>query len=193
MSSSTFASACYALEGVHGEELDVSRMIRRSHRSVILALIAAGQMGTAQRSGGDEAPPSALVEAEQARNIEIVARRLRHDLACICDHCDRLPLDGCSCPNAVSQRENIQRLLSARSLSTEAEQRDAYEAVRQHYVNVWGPTVLASARDEQLGPLRRRRRLFDLVLFTVVVTACTALIIKLRRVQRRGRQKRRHR
>lgn len=70
-----------------------------------------------------------------------VARRLWHDLVCLCPECDRLRLDECRCEIARREREAI--VDRVRQSAAEKEE-DVYRNVVESYVARSGKRVLAS-------------------------------------------------
>lgn len=81
-----------------------------------------------------------------------VARRLWHDLVCLCGRCARLTLAACACPDAAAERQKVLELLRGRDLSTPASSEAAYQAVVSAYVGRFGGRhVLAAERGSQEG------------------------------------------
>ena len=156
-------------------------------RVAMMSLVLFAASGSSVRA----APSSsdALDEATHFGQVEMVARRLRHDLVCTCPTCDRLRLDECPCGEARAAREQIAHMLSERDVSTVAAREAAYAAVRESFVVRLGPEVLASTVV--------RRHWTAVVVPIICVIAIIVLFALILRAQRRqaarGRGRRRGR
>jgi len=123
-------------------------MKRRVCADIGVTVIVIVTLFSAKTFAAPETAPTladALREDGRVRQIESVARKLRHDLVCVCPRCARLRLDACGCPDAAAEREQITRMLGERDLSNEDGRLAAYGAVREFFIARSGRAVLADA------------------------------------------------
>jgi cytochrome c-type biogenesis protein CcmH/NrfF len=80
--------------------------------------------------------------AARAEPAPLVEQRLMQNLACMCDTCNREPIDHCKCPLAAQMRDEVKAALRGREVATVAGQSAAYDAVRSSFAKKYGEGVL---------------------------------------------------
>ena len=71
-------------------------------------------------------------------NAPPVARRLFHDLVCLCGGCQRQTFEECPCAVAAKERQAIVGMLAGRDLSTPEKEQAAYNEIVAAYVQRFG-------------------------------------------------------
>jgi len=151
--------------------------------AVLLVLLAGARARadtTPMQSNGGHVIVEGVVEDDA--NAPPVAKRLFHDLVCLCGGCQRETLKECRCGNAAQERERIMAMLAGRDISTKDKEDRAYADVVAFYVQRYGGNhVLAMPPDTAFN------RLAWIVPYATFGLAVVVIFMLVRTWVRRGK------
>ncbi len=82
--------------------------------------------------------------AHRCRPDSPTARKLTHDLICMCGGCKRESLHDCKCGYAAQERCKLLTMLSKYDVGTDSVNEEAYREVRSLFIQEYGQVVLSS-------------------------------------------------
>src|SRR5260221_64316 len=78
--------------------------------------------------------PSGSVSASTPADVPDVARRLWHDLLCMCGECEHKTLEACECSYAADRRQEILDAVRGLGFGTPKQDQTTYAAVSRDYL-----------------------------------------------------------
>lgn len=100
----------------------------------LTAAVRADQTATPQLDPSTIAAPGPSASADAHPPVPDVARRLWHDLLCLCGECSGKTLEACECSYAADRREEILQQVVRMGFGTPAKDEATYALVARDYV-----------------------------------------------------------
>jgi hypothetical protein len=126
---------------VHTETFRAARVSRSTAALVAATVMSLALPVSAEpgREGSGTAPtthaePSGSASASATTGIPDVARRLWHDLLCLCGECEHKTLEACECNYAADRRQEILDAVRRLGFGTPKQDQATYAAVSHDYL-----------------------------------------------------------